>query len=323
MSTQDYQLHIEGLQESEGQIKIDDLQRVLDALIETASCATRLLAMGNGSGKGPKPRWLSATLGFTITGLKSGSTILDIVAPPLHETAPEAFAQEDMWNKQLNIDSIVPDSTALDIVTLAINEARHENSVGEYFDVSVLGAILKFKKAINSPGVCYALTKRGSEHKQFELKQSDYGRIAEQLKQTPLPKAFIVTGQLNEIKHGDGRFCLLLGDGSSLLGQIDRAALDIEELRTLWGKETTVEGMVHSKINGQPRLIEARRIGKRLDGDNILEEKPSVERSEMNEILSASEMARARAFDPMTLWGSWPGDETIEELLSQLDQDSH
>ena len=69
--------------------------------------------------------------------------------------------------------------------------------------------------------------------------------------------------------------------------------------------------------------IEARRIGKRLEGDNILEEKPSVEESEMNEILSASEKVRARAFDPMTLWGSWPGDESIEELLSQLDQDSH
>ena len=319
MSTQGYQLHIEGLHESEGQIKAADLMRVLDALIATAKCATRLMAMGNGSKKGPKLRWLNATLGFTVAGLKSGSTILDIKAPPLYETAPEAFAQEDMWHKQLSIDSIAPDSTALDIVTLAINEARNESSAGDHFDTSVLTAILKFEKAIHSPDVCYTLTKQGSDHKQFELKQSDYVCIAKQLKQTPPPKAFIVSGQLNEIKHGDGRFGLLLNDGSTLSGRLDRTMLDIEALRPLWGKETTVEGMVHFQINGQPRLIEARRIDKRLEGDSIFEANPSVERTESDAIFSASEKARARSFDPMNLWRSWPGDETIEELLSQLD----
>ena len=314
MNTQDYQLHIDGLQQSEGQIKVADLQRVLNALIETASCATRLMAMGNGGGRGPKPKWLNATLDFTITGLNPGSTILDIEAPPLRETAHEVFAQQNIWNKQPDLDS-----TALDVATQAINEAKIDDSAGDYFDRSVLDAILKFKKAVKLPGTCYALTKQGSDHEQFVLKQPDYGRIAEHLKQTPPPKAFIVSGQLNEIKHGDGYFRLLLGDGSSLVGQIDRTVLDIEELRTLWGKETTVEGMVHSKVNGQPRLIEARRIDKRLEGDRVFEGKLSMERMESETIFSSSEKARASSFDPMMLWGSWPGDETIEELLSQLD----
>ena len=128
-----------------------------------------------------------------------------------------------------------------------------------------------------------------------------------------------MSGQLNEIKHGDGHFRLLLGDGSSLLGQIDRAVLDTEELRTLWGKEATIEGMVHFKINGQPRLIEARRIDKRLEGDKVFKENPSVERAESDAMFSVSEKAQARSFDPMKLWGTWLGDEAIEELLSQLD----
>ncbi len=314
MNTRVYQLHIEGLHESEGQIKAADLMRVLDALIATAKCATRLMAMGEGSGKGPKPQWLNAALDFTITGLKPGSTALAIEAPQFRETAYEEFSQQNLWREQPNLDS-----TALDVATMAIKEAQTDNPAGDHFDSPVLDAILKFKNAIKSHDVRYELTNHGSDRGQFVLQPSDYAHITERLNKIPPPKAYIVSGQLNEIKHGDGRFRLVLGDGSSLLGRLDRTALNIEELRPLWGKETTVEGMVHFKVSGQPRLIEARRIGKRREGDSVFEEKPSVERADSTTFLSTSKKAQPRSFDPMKLWGSWPGDEPIEELLSHLD----
>ena len=98
MKTQRYQLRISGLKEDEGQIKMATLRRVMEALLVTAERTTRLLATGAGSGRGAKPQWLDATIDFTITGLKSGSTIFDIEAPQLSETAYAQFVQEDLWS---------------------------------------------------------------------------------------------------------------------------------------------------------------------------------------------------------------------------------
>ena len=134
----------------------------------------------------------------------------------------------------------------------------------------------------------------------------------------PKPRSFIISGRLDEIKHGDGRFRLVVGQGATLFGRIDPTSLDVEALRPLWGKHTTVEGIVHFKVNGLPRLIEARRISGHQIGDNVFEEMPSVEVKESQDLLPVP-WKEAKVFDPIQLAGAWPGDEPIEQLLAQLD----
>ena len=134
----------------------------------------------------------------------------------------------------------------------------------------------------------------------------------------PKPRSFIVSGRLDEIKHGNGRFRLVVGQGSALLGRVDPTSLDVEALRPLWGKHATVEGIVHFKVNGQPRLIEARRIC--VIKEEISSSK-KCRRSTLR-IRTACFLFHGRkrsAFDPIELAGAWPGDEPIEQLLAQLD----
>lgn len=125
------------------------------------------------------------------------------------------------------------------------------------------------------------------------------------------------------------RFRLLVGS-ASLQGRLDRNQLDVELLRPLWGKPVTVQGVVHFKPSGKPRFIEARRISAHAEGDAIFETVPEVEigvatladattESERSEPFSSALGKVMRHVDPMILWGTWPGDEPIEELLAQLD----
>jgi hypothetical protein len=307
MNTHRYQLHLRGLQETEGQIKVVSLRRVLDALLKTAERATRLLATGEGSGRGPKPRWLDASVDFTVIGLNSGSTVLDIEAPRLGETAYEESAQQEFWCEQPN-----PEDTALDLAALAIEEAGTADTPGDRFDSAVLEAILMFKKAA---GIRYQLIPQGSARGGFALNEHVYARIDERLKSLPAPKACIVSGRLDEIGQGGGRFRLLLGQDSYLLGKLDSDSLDTA---ALWGKPTTVEGIVHFKANGQPRLIEARRMSGCAEGDNVFGEMPSAEQTGQQRLGMAQD-GRVRSIDPMVLAGAWPGDEPIDELLAQLD----
>ena len=96
-------------------------------------------------------------------------------------------------------------------------------------------------------------------------------QVSERLRSIPPPKSYIVSGTLDEIKYGGGRFRLLLGRSGQLLGKLHPDLLDTEVLRPLWGNPTTVEGLVHFKANGQARWIEARRMSGRAEGDRVFE----------------------------------------------------
>ena len=169
MKTQRYQLRISGLKEEEGQIRMATLRRIMDAIHATAESATRLLATGAGKGKGARPQWLDATIDFTITGLKPGSTIFEIEAPRLGETAYEQFFQEDLWNTRPSLDE-----TALDLVAQSINEIQTDDPVGDYFDSAVLQAILKFGKAAGVRDVRYEMTPLGTAQGRFMLDKRIY-----------------------------------------------------------------------------------------------------------------------------------------------------
>ena len=210
------------------------------------------------------------------------------------------------------------EDTALDFAARAIREAQSKNSSGDYFDSSVLAAIGSFGYAIREPGIRYQLIPESKQHENFELDSQSCGQIRARLKDFPAPRAFVVSGRLDEIKHGSGRFSLLVNESTRLFGRLDPTSLSIETLRPLWGKQTTVEGMVHFKANGESRLIEARRISGRLEGDSVFEEVPSVASQELRELFP-QQGKEFQAFDPIELAGAWPGDEPIEDLLAQLD----
>jgi len=313
VNLQNYELRIRGLKESPGKIKADTLIHALGALIKTAERTTRLLATGSGTGRGSRPRWLAAATNFTITGFRPGSTIVEVEASPLRETAAQAFGQTDFWAVEVSLDE-----TALDLAARAIAEAQSERAAGDHFDSSVLEAIGSFASAVREPDVLYELTSQNREQEKFKLDIQSCNAIKARLKRQPQPRACIVSGRLDEIRHGNGRFSLLVNDHTRLFGRIGPASLEIESLRPLWGTQTTVEGIVHFKADGQSRLIEARRISRRLDGDRVFEEAPTAQVREPRELFPGGNR-KTRGFNPAELAGAWPGDEPLEELLAQTD----
>ena len=305
MNTRSYRLRLRGLSEPEGKIRASRLCAVLEAFRSLAERSTRLVFEGAGKGRGPNPSWLKATIDFTVAGLTPGSTALAIEAPCLKDTAHQQLAQGHLWR-----DPPSPDETAIDLAAYAIEEARSGDSSGERIDGSVLQAILKLGKA----GGTYELDTPDEGGARFLLDEESCQQIQELSESVPEPRAWIVSGRLNQIKHSDSSFRLDLTSGNSLAGRLDPKFLDQEALRPLWGNQATVEGMVHFKTNGRPHLIYARQVHARVDGDHVFEELPTL-----SNLFDPEKEKRAIAFDPKDLAGLWPGDETIEELLDLLD----
>ena len=160
----------------------------------------------------------------------------------------------------------------------------------------------------------------------FVLPASACPGIKQRLRNIPVPRAFVVSGRLDEIGHGSRRFRLLV-EGGSLPGRLTGSGIDVELLRPLWGGQATVQGVVHFKASGEPRFMEAHRISPRAEGDRFFAAMPEAERAAalVGDSLSTPKRTRPASrveaigrVDPMVLWGTWPGDEPIEELLAQL-----
>ncbi len=309
-----YKLRLEGLREAEGHIKANTLVRALGALLGTAERATRLAATGRSVAKGRKPAWLKAAMDFTVTGLGTGSTTVDIRAPRLGDVLHEDFAQQDFWLQQPNLQD-----TALDLGARAIAEAQNSRASGDHYDTSVLKEILGLGRAAETSSVRYELRPANPARTGFVFKATACAQIEERLNLIPVPRAFVISGRLDEIGHGMGRFRLLMANRRSLQGRLDRTHLDVELLRPLWGKLATVQGMVFFKPNGQPRLLEARRISPRSEGDEIFESLPQADVIGQEASIEGTYVKAMRHVDPMVIWGTWPGDEPIEELLARPD----
>ena len=91
----------------------------------------------------------------------------------------------------------------------------------------------------------------------------------------------------------------------------------MERLRPLWGRDATVTGMVHFRPDGSPRVMVAQHIMRREDTHEMFERLPQGELTGGPAILRNTGES-ARSFDWDSVRGSWPGDETIEELLDLL-----
>lgn len=312
MTSRRYQLRLKGLKESQGEIKANRLIGVLRGLAATAARATQLRATGSGRTAKRTPKWIESTTDFTVTGIASGSTTVGIDAPCLRTTAYDQFSQLPQWGEKADLDD-----TALDLATEAINEAAAAESVGNCFDDAVLGAILKLKNAGCNSGVEVELSLAGSKHNKFALDDNFFETIAAKRKKIPPSKAFIVCGCLDEIRHANGYFRLIMQERIQLFGRLSNPSSHLELLRSLWGEKVTLEGMVNFKGNGEPRFIETRKIRKYAERDALFEEVPKGDPANLREFI-VDEVKKKRTTKLTDFIGLWPGDETAEELLAEL-----
>jgi hypothetical protein len=311
MNSRHYRLRLHGLDSPSGTIRARELHEVLSALLATSERAVRVAALGESASAGGKPGWLKASLDFVVTGISEGSTVLEIDAPCLGETALDQFSQQDFW-----IAAPRAEDTALSLAAAAVQEAGSPGMSGERFDAGVLSAVLKIGKVLPRTASVELLPGAGATGG-FHLDATAFERLEERKKQLPPPRAFVVSGTLDRIEHSRRRFVLVLPDSHRLAGRSHTEFLDLEQLRTLWGRKVTLEGMVHFKPNGTPRMMEARKLKPQEPGEEMFERMPGG-LAVLAEPELFPQLRPKAAGDPMKLWNTWPGEESVEELLAAL-----
>ena len=314
LKTRRYSLRVEGLGARDGDIPKAALTKVIGATRRVAERVTRLRATGISTARGARPKWLEEALTFAITGLGAGS--IGFRAPCLVETARGRFGCLS-FREECERPSLA--DTALDLVGDAVRSVTGEpgREPGACHDRGVIEAMLAFGRATGNPDARYALTPEEAGGRGFVWDRAATARAEARLGRLPPARGFIVTGRLDGIEHDDGRFLLRLKDGTLLPGQLEVEAVDREALRSLWGMDATVTGIVHFRADGSPRAMLAQHLMPRVDRHEAFDGTPRGQVPGAATI-PPEVVERAKNFDIDTLKGAWPGDETIEELMAEL-----
>jgi hypothetical protein len=146
------------------------------------------------------------------------------------------------------------------------------------------------------------------------LSGTDVEKIELLRDETPPPRAVRVTGTLDTISVTRSDVILRLADGTAVSARVERH--DPEELRDLFAKRVVVAGLAHYRPSGRLLVVDVEHIAVATDGD-VLWEQPPVARpakgAPVARLLPQDESSSVAAF-----FGTWPGDESDEELLAAL-----
>jgi len=306
-----YKFKVEGLKTPDGTISIRALQLLVDTLIETSERGLRLAVQGESVKRGPIPGWLVRSLDFTVTGIKEGSTIILLEAPLLGETAPDQIKQQDLWFSKPR-----PEDTAITLVSRSVKEVVSQNFESYAYDKGVLDGLLTFDTFFKYYGDKLIVQASGRATENFSLSSVELEKVRELKAEIPEPIAIVISGTFDVIQYSSPKFHLALGNGQVILGTIDRDILNVEDMRKFWGKKVTIKGILHFHPGRKIRLLEAQSIKLAEEGEEVFERVPSQGKPLALFDLDVQKLNANPALKE--IWGKWPGDESIEELLSAL-----
>lgn len=306
-----YSIKIRGLKTPQGTIPMRALKELCDALIESSERVLRLSIEGSSVKRGKTPVWVKKSVDFTITGIHNGSTVVEMEAPTLGEAAPAQIQQQDLW---YNLPT--PEDTAISLLSKSVTDIASEELDSRYFDGGVLRSLLTFKRFFANYAGGFELRARGNRPEGFAMDPERIEKVDRLNIKIPDPRAVVVSGLFNVIEHAGGRFQLQLQSGEKITGMIEPEYLKLEDMRNLWGKQATIKGIAHFQPSGKIRFIKAEVIKSFEAGEEIFKVAPQSQMPlDVTESIRKTQTHRRPL---MEIWNKWPGEESIDELLSVL-----
>lgn len=284
---------------------------MVENLTNIAGGTLRLLLDGHSHKRGKHPEWLEKSIHFELTGLKPGSTILEVKAPALSETIQSV--QLPIQFDDIAIEDILAYS-AIDLSLNAFNQAFSEDGDTSLLDKSLLKDMQKFKKIIDSGGGSISIT--GTAKNRTDLNQESFKKIKKMESATSPSIRARLTGTFDLMKHSNSLMELIV-NGKKIRAFLT-SDLNIHEVKSLFGEEVTVDGIAHFKPNGQINSFEVDKVRLAQASDNYFKRIPAV----VTDQLSIAQVAEAQSYygtDLKKIIGKWPGEEGIDELLNRLD----
>lgn len=288
------------------------LRDLLDAVDRGAKGAVRLRLEGRSSAKGGfPPAWVNEAAAFRMAGFHRGTPGVELRIPTLREALPQRFAQEDLF------PPADPEDSALTLMGRSLSDALAGKADSDAYDPPLLRSFEEFREVFRH-GVS-ALEIRNGRPDQPTLTVTPEGiRVVQRLhRQTPRSQRVRIAGQVDAIRYSDRAFTLVLESGEQIRGVL--AEGEPEVLAPYFGKVAVVSGMAQFRPSGSLLRVDADQVQPGTDQDlELWSETPRpLFASTDDHDLRRPQRPRSGI---NALIGSWPGNETDDEIFAMLEE---
>ena len=292
------------------------LREAIDALLEGAQRAVRLFVEGKSVRPGATPAWLGAVCAVDVTGLTAGSAVIAVEAPTLEEAVPDRFGSGEQMTLFGEVGAPLDGTrTAVDFFGEVLAAAVSGDREGLRADRSLLESCIRFAQAAGSGFDGLQLEELAGHDEPVVVRPDAVPTIELLRDETPAPRAMRVSGLLDTISASKTDVMLLLESGESVHGRLEQP--DPDGLRALFGTTVVISGVAHFRPSGRLGVVDVEYVGPARGSDAMWRSLPVPMPAQ------SSPVARAVPQDATSgvtaFFGTWPGDETEEELLAALE----
>jgi hypothetical protein len=303
-----YEIKIEGADDPKGTVNLVRLTCLADSLRRIAEGALQIRLRGLSFPKGRKKINLDEALTIYLTGIREGSTCLDLEADTFANTISNF--QPDIFRQDIQQD--LPTLTPISLFMTSYQEAIKDNPSPDLLDKPLLKELKNFKKVFLNENETLKLSNQGSVDSLI-INNETFNRIRILEEEIPNPKTIIINGTVELLKFSQQKVTIQTEDG--MVDGFLSDEIDTDLIARFWGKEITISGITHYKP-GDKFIIEIEKIFEPTDGDHFFSKKP---KSESIEQQIERQLREHKFINQLPdIIGKWPGDESLEELISML-----
>lgn len=307
-----HRLTLLGGKKGELRVSADTLCDALAALTDGARQATRFAVDGKSSRKGPRPAWLEKVGRIEITGLRAGSAVMDLEAPSLGEAAPDKFGDSQQGRLFEEVDNSIAQRSSVDIFAQVLSAALEDHTDELLADRSLLATCIRFAEAAGTAFRGLQLDGLTGPRKTVTVTREDVARFERLYAGTPQPHAVRVCGQLDTISASSSHVLLTLPDRTKIPALLEDH--DAATLKKLFGTQVAVSGMARFRPSGKLLLIDVESLSPARDADDLFCALPEAHATEpLAPLVDQDQTSGVSAF-----FGTWPGEETEDDLLQSL-----
>ena len=303
-----YELKISNAEEENGKIDLVRLASIAEGITRIAEGALQIRLKGVSITKGRKKDSLKNSLKVTLSGLKTGSTILCLESQKFEETLDNI--QLDIFRSETQID--LQNQTPISLFVSAFKEAVSDSSESDLLDKSLLRELKNFRKAFLSANESFTISNEGS-FDSLELNKKSFDKINILEEETPDSESIILNGIVEELKFSKLRVKIITEEGT--INGFLSDELTAEDISPFWGKEITITGINHFKSN-KSSVIEIKKIHVPSSNDRYFSKKLKRPLSVEDQI--KDEIDRKSGSSISEIIGKWPDNERFEDLVKML-----
>lgn len=285
---------------------------LLQAVDRSAKGAVRLRLEGRSWARGgPPPAWVNEAAAFQMAGLHRGAPGLDLRIRTLAEALPGRFAQEDLF------PPVDPGDSALTLMHRSLGDALAGEADSDAYDPPLLRSFEEFREVFRHGVDAVEIRNGRADRPSLTVTPQGIRTVQRLQRQTPSARRVRIAGKVDEIRHSDRAFTLVLQSGDAVRGVL--AEGEPELLGPFFGKLAVVSGMAQFRPSGALLRVDADGVEPGSEPDLVLWSEPPRPLFATLDAQSLRKPQGARS-GLNAVVGAWPGEETDDEIFALLEE---